>query len=319
MNQGSWPSTEYTPPSSLDFSDQYNYDALLSGPSLIPDKSHNAAPRNLNGFGPGPSSTFAQHAMTTPYTSPTPTQDLSRNRSKLYVSHLPEKSRVETQILVKLALHPMPPGITKLHLPTYTISKSKLCAKPTPEKSPDTLELHAMLVSTTAMQDPAKRQRASVEAIKFEPQDIPKEDLRSSSGDTSSSDDDESKPLNGAPVQICKGCMERERKRAGRKKTKNKEEEEEWLKDEAKRTIVFNTQEVKEWQQAPPPKDGENIVKWGPPDNRPPKDALQVDLPMRIACYCRHQEEKMGFQCVYIPLIPQLVDVLKCEQSRFHG
>ncbi len=300
INQGNWPTIDYTPPSSQIFPNQYINGAMLNGPYLIPDWSHNPTSGDLNGFGTGQSSLSQQPTMGTSYALSTPAGDLPSHRPYLHVQKLPEKSRVETQIPVRIALHPLPAGITKLHLPQYTISKSKLVAKPAPEKSPDMLELHVMLVSTSAMQDPLKRARAAAEAIRFKPQDSPKEDRRSSSGNSTPSDDDESKPLNGGPVQICKGCIERERKRAGRKKTKNKEEEEEWLKDEAKRTIVFNTQEVKEWQQAPPPKDGEPTRDFVQDGSVPkcPKDALIIDLPMRIACYCRHQEEKMGFQCV---------------------
>lgn len=279
---------------------------MLNEPPLAPDWSHNAASGNPNSVGMDQSFIFPQTGMITPFASPNPAQDLSHRRPYLDIYSLPEKSRVETQIQVTMRLHPLPPGITKLHLQTYTISKSKLVAKPSPEKSADMLELYAMLVSTTAMWDPMKRKRASDEAIKFEPQDSPREGRRSSSGDTTPSEDDENKPLNGGPVQICKGCIERERKRAGRKKTKNKEEEDEWLKDEAKRTIVFNCPEVKEWTQPAPPKHGENTQPLRLDSNnlQIPRDAPQLILPMRIACYCRHQEEKNGFQWVLVATTP---------------
>ena len=35
-----------------------------------------------------------------------------------------------------------------------------------------------------------------------------------------------------------------------------------------------------------------------------PAGAMQVELPMRIACYCRHQNEKLGFQFVFPPPFP---------------
>ena len=221
---------------------------------------------------------------------------------KLFVHPVREKSRVETQIAIKLTLYPMPPGITKLHLQTHTISKPKLIAKPIPTKSPEMLEMYTMLVCTSAMQDPAKVQRALARAA-GSPITFKEEDRRLSSGGSPSPDDDENKPLNGDPVNICAGCITRERKRAGRKKSKNKEEEELWQEDEAKRIIVFNTHEVKDWQAPLKPKSGSQTVDastsgsdYSSPPPAFPEDAMQVDLPMRIACYCRHQEEKLGFQ-----------------------
>ena len=223
----------------------------------------------------------------------------SSTSPKLFVHPVRDKSRVETQIAIKLTLHPMPPGITKLHLQTHTISKPKLIAKPNPTKSPEMLEMYTMLVCTSAMQDPAKVQRALARAA-GSPIICKEEGRRSSSGGSPSPEDDENKPLNGGPVNICAGCITRERKRAGRKKSKNKEEEELWQEDEAKRIIVFNTHEVKDWQSPPKPKSGSQSMDSGSEYSSPPpifpEDAMQVDLPMRIACYCRHQEEKLGFQ-----------------------
>ena len=236
---------------------------------------------------------YSAHSATdgSPYESPT--------SPKLFVHPVREKSRVETQIAIKLTLHPMPPGISKLHLQTHTISKPKLIAKPTPTKSPEMLEMYTMLVCTSAMQDPAKVQRALARAADALATSN-EEGQRSSSESSSSPDDDENKPLNGGPVNICAGCITRERKRAGRKKSKNKEEEELWQEDEAKRIIVFNTHEVKDWQSPPKAKSGSQSMDSGSEYSSPPpifpEDAMQVDLPMRIACYCRHQEEKLGFQ-----------------------
>ncbi len=86
-------------------------------------------------------------------------------------------------------------------------------------------------------------------------------------------------------MHICNGCVLRERKRAARKKVKKPEDERLWQEDEERRVIVFNTSEVKEWQQPSPP-------------DQPPT-AFQVDAPMRIACYCRHHNEKAGFQVIF--------------------
>ena len=221
-----------------------------------------------------------------------PLQDVS---PILVIHQTPQKSRVETQIPIKMTLYPMPQGVSRLHLPTHTISKPKLVAKPTPAKSPDMLELHTMLVCTSAMQDPVKRQRALARAAEPRSEVKLEEDQPDSTDNSPSAEDDERKPLNGGEVSICQGCILREQKRASRKKTKKPEEEESWKEDEAKRVIVFNTTEVKEWQSPLMTKSEGDDEDAGLP---PPHGAMQIDLPMRIACYCRHQNEKLGFQYV---------------------
>lgn len=212
----------------------------------------------------------------------------------LTVHPTPLKSRVETQIPIKMTLFPVPPGITKLHLPTHTISKPKLLAKPAHERSADTLELYTMLVCSSAMQTPEFRERAFAKARAATTIQSQQASPKSSEG--SADDDDENKPLNGGEVKICSGCVTRERKRAARKKVKKVEEEESWHKDEQRRVIVFNTHEIKEWQQPTSQVPSESTGdRMEPPV---PEGALQVDAPMRIACYCRHQNEKIGFQVI---------------------
>jgi hypothetical protein len=218
----------------------------------------------------------------------------------LTIHPTPLKSRVETQIPIKMTLFPMPAGVTKLHLPTHTISKPKLLSKPPPERSPDTLELHTTLVCTSAMQNPEFRRRAFARAAQGV---VVKEERRKSIEEQKAGspivddEDDENKPLNGGEVSICPGCVTRERKRAARKKVKKAEEEEAWHKDENKRVIVFNTHEVKDWQvpsgQTPSDAVGDRR------EPMVPEGAMQVDAPMRIACYCRHQNEKLGFQVIF--------------------
>ena len=224
----------------------------------------------------------------------------------LHIHPTPQKSRVETQIPIKMTLYPMPSEVTKIHLPRHTISKPKLLAKESLKKSPDTLELYTMLVCTSAMSDPVKQQRAFVRAAQKSNDDNTHDKRRSSSGDVNISPDDEDHPLNGGEVNICSGCITRERKRAARKKSKKPDEEEQWQKDEAKRIIVFNTAEVKEWQVPSTGSVGHKeqtnnlfgAFRTNAPDSRSeiPEGAMQVEMPMRIACYCRHQNEKFGFQ-----------------------
>jgi hypothetical protein len=210
----------------------------------------------------------------------------------LLIHPTPLKSRVETQIPIKLSLFPLPLGIKRLHLPTHTISKPKLLAKPPLERSPDTLELYTTLVCTSAMRNPEYRRRAFARAAAAS-----RESDNEEPSSEHTDEDDENKPLNGGEVKICAGCITRERKRAARKKIKKVEEEESWHKDEAKRVVVFNAQEIKDWQ--PPTSQTPSDATGDRPEPFIPEGAMQVDAPMRIACYCRHQNEKLGFQVIF--------------------
>ncbi|KAJ5331332.1 hypothetical protein N7476_001115 [Penicillium atrosanguineum] len=188
------------------------------------------------------------------------------------------KSRVETQIPIRLTLSPLPVGVKKLRLPSHTISKLKFLAPPSTDSPPDTLRLYTSLVCTSAMQDREKLKRA----------------FARTRGERNANGVEEERPLDGGDVKICGGCIQRERKRASRKKQRKPEEDELFQKDEEKRVIVFNTSELKEWTE--PPKNassGYNEMPLAPPGS------MQVELPMRIACYCRHQNEKLGFQVIF--------------------
>lgn len=305
-NQDGWATgTVHTPPTSTNLPGQYSNGFALNGlpqTTTLPLTNTSTACDGSGSVSPAISYYATSGTPLSPNVSMSGPTYTPTTVPKLFVHPVREKSRVETQIAIKLTLYPMPPGITKLHLQTHTISKPKLIAKPTPKKSPEMLEMHTMLVCTSAMQGPAKVQRALARAA-GSPIIFKEEGRLTSPGGSPLLDDDENKPLNGGPVNICAGCITRERKRAGRKKSKNKEEEELWQEDEAKRIIVFNTHEVKDWQAPPKPKSGSQSMdtstsgsEYSSPLPVFPEDAMQVDLPMRIACYCRHQEEKLGFQ-----------------------
>ncbi|CAG8943673.1 unnamed protein product [Penicillium salamii] len=187
------------------------------------------------------------------------------------------KSRVETQIPIRLTLSPLPSGVRKLRLPSHTISKLKFLAPAATEQTPDTLQLYTSLVCTSAMQDREKMKRA----------------FARTRGDHYQPTSDDERPLDGGDVKICSGCIQRERKRASRKKQRKPEEDELFQKDEEKRVIVFNTSEIKEWTEPQKSASG----SYG--DAPVPPGSMQVELPMRIACYCRHQNEKLGFQVIF--------------------
>lgn len=220
-----------------------------------------------------------------------PTIQNQQEISRLYIDPLPPKSRVETQIPVKLTLVSPPPGIETLHLQTHTVGKSKLVAKDPPKRAAHMLELHVTLTCTSAMQDIGRRDKALNRAR--------------AAGRPSSPVAEEDKALD---VQICQGCIERERKRAARKKLKNADEEEIWQKDEAKRAIVFNAQEVREWQRPIMPKHGEagnQGMEYGMPPY--PEGTMQMDLLMRIACVRFHLLQFLRMRnltCVLLVLSP---------------
>lgn len=225
------------------------------------------------------------------FSSPGPQSNLKSENSQchiLTVHPTSVKSRVETQIPIRLTLYPLPAGVTKLRLPGHTISKYKFLAPPSTEASPDTLELRTSLVCTSAMQDEGNLKRAFARA---RGDDTPA-DSASNVANRSLEDD---KPLDGGEVKICSGCIQRERKRASRKKQRKPEEDELFQKYEEMRAIVFNTNEIKQWTE--PSKHA--VPGYGDiPGPAVPAGAMQVELPMRIACYCRHQNEKLGFQSV---------------------
>lgn len=211
----------------------------------------------------------------------TPMETTNPMQPKLSVHHESAKSRVETQIAITLTISSLPAGVKKLRLPSHTISKLKFLAGPSTEPSPDTLQLNVNLVCTSAMQDPEKFSRALARARGERPQ-------------SGSNGAKELRPLDGGDVKICSGCIQRERKRASRKKQRKPEEDELFQKDEDKRVVVFNTNEIKEWTEAAKIGSGSHHDT-----NGTQLKSMQVELPMRIACYCRHQNEKFGFRVIF--------------------
>ncbi|QDS76961.1 hypothetical protein FKW77_005367 [Venturia effusa] len=288
-------SRDNTPPSAISFDGQHTpFLAMRDSPDTdnIPYASRNAF-GDMDTFSsmfPSPNLQPATAATVHP-------GDIGRSRFKLTISPLGNKSRVETQIPVKFTVEPMPPGVKKIHLPTETIAKAKFLAKET-LKSPDTLELSAMLVCTSAMEKPENKARALKLAREGTYLQYGKEPRRCSTGEVKKSTEpdpnDPDSPINGGPVRICDNCVSRERKRAGRKKSKKQEDEERWYEYEHDRIIMFNTQEYLDFHPPTPTKE---------PQYHDPRgfsaEALQVDAPMRIVCYCRHQQEKVGFQVIF--------------------
>ena len=165
------------------------------------------------------------------------------------------------------------------------------------QPSPDTLELHAALVCASALTDPAKYEVAMAMAA-----EVRLARKRPAIRQPSKGKQAEIKPgddvRQGAEVWICDGCINRERKRNDRKKAKKVEDEEAWKEYENQRIIVFNTHEIKEWEMFSSPRTSDEQRHY-PVSTDPPQGSMQVDLPMRIACYCRHHDEKQGFRVIF--------------------
>lgn len=229
---------------------------------------------------------------------------VQRGRSKLHIAPISTKSRVETQINVVMTLETPPRNVEHLHLPLHTIAKSKLLAKEDVDKA-RTLELHTMLVCTSAMHNPQMKEKALQRAANQNNEEIQKrgEEQRKTADEDKNNmkDVDEAdKAANGGEVRICNNCIQRERKRAGRKKLKREEEQQHWERFETERVVVFNSNEYlpfKPFESSQQPQK-EGGMGMDEPYN-PPEGAVSVAAAMRIACYCRHQSEKEGFQVIF--------------------
>lgn len=243
-------------------------------------------------------------------------------RPILHIHPISSKTRVETQIPITMTLEPMPPGITRLHLPTRTMAKPKLIAKPPAMRSPDMLELDVMPVCASAMERPHLCLRACEMAWDADASPQVRHQLQRSSSDGSDTGREANgriDPMEGGPISICDGCMMRERKRANRRVEKEASDEDiRWKLGEKERIVVFNENEIVDWKPYGSPEldepaskrarggrgkkkddaDGDMPTSHTPPEPviQYPDLAMQVRLMMRITCYCRHQGEQEGFR-----------------------
>lgn len=293
------PNAIFSTPSS-DSNDTYNANPnwnAVQNPSWSNDFNNQFASPGGLAFTPSPVAANGTPSMSKKAAIP-------RGLSKLHIAPISTKSRVETQINVVMTLETPPRNIEHLHLPLHTIAKSKLLAKEEVDKA-RTLELHTMLVCTSAMHNPQMKEKALQRAAKQNNEEIQKrgEEQRKTADEEKNNmkDVDEAdKAANGGEVRICNNCIQRERKRAGRKKLKREEEQQHWERFETERVVVFNSNEYlpfKPFEASQQPQK-EGSMGMEEPYN-PPEGAVSVAAAMRIACYCRHQSEKEGFQVVF--------------------
>ncbi|KAK7204000.1 hypothetical protein BZA70DRAFT_258964 [Myxozyma melibiosi] len=98
-------------------------------------------------------------------------------------------------------------------------------------------------------------------------------------------------------INVCLGCMKREHKRASRKKLPSADDTH-WLESQDNRGIMFNCAELLE---IPDPKNTtfaaqENSLNESQMDD----NMRQLEIPIRIPCYCRHHAEKTGFRVYFV-------------------
>ena len=267
---------------------------MAQNPAWPTDFNNQFASPNGMGFTPSPVVKGATPAVVTRGAGS------AKARSPLHIAPISTKSRVETQINILMTLEKPPPNIENLHLPVHTIAKSKLLAKDEGDPA-TTLELHTMLVCTSAMHNTQFMEKALQRAACQNNKEI----ARRAETHRELSDEDKNnmrdveeadKPANGGEVRICQNCIQRERKRAGRKKLKKEEEQEHWERHETERVVVFNSTEYLPWKPYDKFQQGADVddQSYTPPDG-----SMQVTAAMRIACYCRHQSEKEGFRVIF--------------------
>lgn len=199
------------------------------------------------------------------------------------------KTRAETQIKMTLILDPLDDRFEHIHFPRKTLAKPKLLASSDERKDIESrgevIHMDLYLVCATAVEKPdrldqALRRARGEDAIPRRQSGVAISEIEK---------DDPAHPQNGGEVLICEGCKERERKRYDRKK-KRAEDEEEWWSYEDDRVIMINEKEYKKWKDS----EANDQHELSP-------RAKQVEFAMRIACYCRHQEEKspVGYRVIF--------------------
>ena len=240
---------------------------------------------------------------------PMPSGFLARPRPRLRLLWIgcdfPLKSRVETQTTIRFIVGNLPEGVKRLHMPPHTISRPKQMLKDKHVPSADTLEMDCYVVCETAYKKvkerlardaftkackPPARPNPHLKLRRYDEDDDEKANTRERGPSViEMSMTDPNNPLNGGEVWVCAGCMDREGKRSTRKKVKRPLEEKAWWELESRRIVLMNTQELRDFCVVP----RDQCVPLGDDVTGP---QYYVDSPVRIACYCRHQHEKIGYR-----------------------
>lgn len=249
----------------------------------------NGASQTHSPEGPEESYLESNKALTYPMAEALVMPHAQTDSPKIHLHVDKPKCRAETQMNLKLVIDPME-NADIIRFPRRLLAKPKLYATDDEvieaESTGQVLHMDCMLICATAAETPeqadaALRRAAGKEKLYRRDQKVPLSELEK---------DDPAHPQNGGAVLICDGCKERERKRYLRKKKRN-EDEREYNKYQDDRVIMINEKEYKKLK----------AVTLETPSHHFSSQARQVDFPMRITCYCRHQEEKspMGYRVIF--------------------
>lgn len=198
------------------------------------------------------------------------------------------KTRAETQVKVTVILDPLE-SADHIRFPRELLAKPKHYVSEEDERDFESkgsvIRMTCLLLCATAVEKPEQVQRAFRRARGEE--QVPKRSIKVPV--TELDKDDLAHPQNGGEVIICEGCKERERKRYDRKKKRSEDEDEYWSYED-RRALTINDNEIKKLKEVDP----NNANQFSP-------QAKQVDIALRICCYCRHQEEKtpQGYRVVF--------------------
>lgn len=184
-----------------------------------------------------------------------------------------------------------PKNIKNVRFPEYTVSKPKHMAGAVITE--ETLQIHTMLVSATAMRKPdlvcRAFERAREKALSPPKPELikkPEDDFQSRLEKKLLPSSNKRKyPINGDPMEggeviICGACMAREERRAARKKAKPEAFDSVWKGHAQHRIVIVNSNCMREVKDV---EDSSSSTKF-------------CDAQIRIACYCRHHGEKEGFR-----------------------
>ncbi|KAK7515513.1 hypothetical protein IWZ03DRAFT_205361 [Phyllosticta citriasiana] len=214
------------------------------------------APRPGQGYAPDPAQSGFSQGL--PQAQCPLEQYMGQFPSRLDFNADKLTSRPETTIAVTLTLRNAPVGIERVHLPRLLLAGARLYAKNPEERPLQTLEMETMLVRA----DDVKDLNAKIQTL----------NRAANGGDR------------GAPAaEICYRCVERERKRANRCKSKS-EAAADWESFIPERATILTKPEYSDWEHDRDPHGQRTRL---------------LRMPVRIPCYCRHHNTTKGFCLVF--------------------
>ena len=236
-------------------------------------------------------------------------------------------TRVETAFMVRLVITRPRDGIDKLRVHHNHATKPKHLAEleSTTTMAADTLQLRAVAFSSVAMKDPAKRAAAWARAkAPGEMDDVEEPSASPERNDVVK--EGIIKAHEGEPIQLCRLCIDRERKRLKRSwkvqdESEMSPENIRYLDENSPKAVkIIPKSAIESWKRPPScttssakqlfdapsvrrsktkggKDDGGKSEKKGKPSPPPVEEGtIATDFQLRISCYCRHHKDPEGFQ-----------------------